>query len=75
MGVQRIACCCAHELPAEDGEHERGVDAVAGLGLNGVYGGAVGDLRRLLPEVDAEGLDDWASDGGAADEGTDEGAD
>lgn len=74
-GVQRVPHGGAHELAAEDGEHEGRVHAVAGLGLDGEDRRAVGDLRCLLAEVERDGLDDGPGDRGAADEGADQRAD
>lgn len=64
----------AHELAAENTDHVRGIDAIAGLGLDGVDVAAVGDLAGLQAEVDGEGLDDGAGDGEGAGVGADEDA-
>nr|POF04223.1 hypothetical protein CFP56_21978 [Quercus suber] len=52
----------AGELAEEGEDHEGRVDAVAALGLDGVDGRAVGDLRRLHAKVAEEGLQDRSGD-------------
>ena len=64
----------AHELAAEHTDHVGGIDAIAGLWLDGVDIAAVGDLAGLQAEIDREGLDDGAGDGEGAGVGADEDA-
>lgn len=64
--IQRVAHHGADDLAAKDAEHVRRIDSVSRFGLNGVDGRAVGDLRGLQAEVDAEGLDDGSCDGEGA---------
>lgn len=56
----------AHQLAAKRKYHEGRVDAVAGLGGDGVDGGAVGYLGGLEAEVEEEGLQDGAGEGEGA---------
>jgi len=63
-------------LSTEYRHHVGGIDAISGARLDGVDGGAVGDLCGLEAEVDDEGLDDGSGDrvvaGVCADDDADE---
>lgn len=61
-----VAGRCPDELAAKRADHERGVDAIAALGLDGVDGAALRNLGGLVAEVEEQGLQDGAGDVEAA---------
>lgn len=75
LRVQSVPGRCTSQLSTEDANHVRGVDSIAGFRLDGVDGGAVGDLRGLETQVDGEGLDDGTRDSEWARVRSDDGAD
>jgi hypothetical protein len=72
--IHLIARLCARQTAQVQHTDERGIDAVALLGLNAVDGNAVGDLQDHEAGVEQESLDDRASDGVDAGEGADDDA-
>lgn len=69
LGVQPVTHGGASQLACKGGNHVRRVDPVAGLGVDGEDGGAVGDLGGLHANIDAHGLENGAGDGEGADTG------
>ena len=60
MGVQSVSYSGASELARERCNHVGSVDSVPGVWSNAVYGGSVGDLGELGPDIDGDGLDNWS---------------